>query len=85
MANEKSTTHDRTPKTDAELRATFVKTASKRTTTAVRALANVAKLPQKGRKAGDAEKIVAALEKALTTTKAHLAAGTTAEPEFTLE
>lgn len=73
------------PKTDAELRDTFRKSASRRTSSAVRALANVAKLPSKGRKAGDVEKIVGALEAALTSTKRHLEAGTTAAPEFTLD
>lgn len=84
MANE-TKSRDRTPKTDAEQREAFVKTASKRTSTAVRALANVAKLPAKGRKAKDVPAIIAALEAAVASTKRHLEAGTTAAPEFTLE
>ncbi|MHB8502632.1 MAG: hypothetical protein ACYDHE_17050 [Candidatus Acidiferrales bacterium] len=73
------------PVNEAEVRARFVKAASSRTTRAIRALANVAKLPAKGRKAGDVPDIIAALEQALTDTRAHLSRGTTAEPEFKLK
>ncbi len=75
----------RTPKTDQELRSAFIGKASARTSTAIRALAMVAKLPAKGRKEGDVQKIEDALEKALGTVKARLRAGVHAEPEFKLD
>ncbi len=73
------------PVNEAEARARFVEAASSRTTRAIRALANVAKLPAKGRKDGDVPAIIETLEQALKDTRTHLSHGTTAEPEFKLK
>jgi hypothetical protein len=76
---------EKKPNTEAETRATFVAMANKRTSSAIRALANVAKLPTKGRRQTDASTIVAALTKAVGQVEARLQSGKDAEPEFKLD
>lgn len=65
-------------------RIVFIKAANGRTSKAIRALANVAKLPTKGRKPSDAANIAGALRKALDQVEARLLSGATADPEFKL-
>lgn len=56
-------------------RQVFREAAVKRTGSAVKAIANVAKLPRKGRKDGDIKVLIDALRKAVDTAEAHLTAG----------